>query len=225
MKISNPLRAVWCIIVKSRRGWCESCRLPLSRVLLLSLYWGGEVILIWGWYNSPEVTGDLMRGTWHWNVLCANAALPMQMTVEWRRVQGWERAAVPPRWSRSRRATKAAMHLEAFILISARIYPLFLWKNFPEAAGALVWLVRGSFLIDVIQKEGSWTLLTEASYDLSLLNNTPSKRNLWSVNPEVKTDCGQLVGWCEDGVCACLCLCVCVWTDCKSRHHCRWWDW
>lgn len=133
MKISNPLWAVWCIIVKSRRGWCELCRLPLSCMLLLSLYWGGEAILIWGWYNSPEVTGDLMRGTWHWNVLCANAILPMQMTVKWRRVQGWKRAAVLRRWLRSRRATEAAMHLDAFILISAWISPCFV-EDFPRGS-------------------------------------------------------------------------------------------
>lgn len=86
MKISDPLWAVWCIIVKSRRGWCELCRLPLScklTLLLLSLYREGRGDANMSLYNSPEVTGDLMRGTCQWNVFCASAILPMQMTGEW----------------------------------------------------------------------------------------------------------------------------------------------
>lgn len=63
------------------------CRLPSAcglTAVLQVLYWGGEVTLMRGWYNSPEVTGDLMRGTWHSNVFCASSFLPMQMTVKCR---------------------------------------------------------------------------------------------------------------------------------------------
>lgn len=97
MKISNPLWTIWWITVWSRSGWCEMCRLSLAcrlHVSLQVLYWGEEVMLIWGWYNGPEVTGDLMRGTWHWNVFCAGSFLPMQMTAKWRSVsEGREQAA------------------------------------------------------------------------------------------------------------------------------------
>lgn len=82
MKISDPLWALWCIIVKSRRGWCELCRLPLScklTLLPLSLYQGGRGDTNMRLYNCPEVIGDLMRGTWHWNVFRASKILPMQM--------------------------------------------------------------------------------------------------------------------------------------------------
>lgn len=67
-------------------AWWEMCRLPLARELtapLQVLYWGGEVMLIWGWYNSPEVTGDLMRGTWHRNAFYVSSLLPMQMMARW----------------------------------------------------------------------------------------------------------------------------------------------
>lgn len=77
----------YCVKQKADDGWWEQCRLPLAcrlTVPLQVLYWGGEVMLIWGWYNGLEVTGDLMRGTWHCNVFCASAILPMQMTAEWR---------------------------------------------------------------------------------------------------------------------------------------------
>lgn len=87
MKISNPLWVMWCISVQSRSGWWEMCRLPLAwklTVPLQVLYWGGEVTLIWGWCNSPEVTGDLMSRTCRWIVFCVSAILPMQMIVKWR---------------------------------------------------------------------------------------------------------------------------------------------
>lgn len=120
-----------------------------------------------------------------------------------------------------------ACRVDAFILISAWIFPLFcgrisqsqleLWRS-----GLDVWLVSVSFFLDVIQKEGTWTSLIECSYDLSLLNNTPSKRNLWSVNPEVNNrlqPAGRLMwGWC-------VCLCVCELTLKAGMHHCGWGDW
>lgn len=62
----------------------------------------------------------------------------------------------------------------------------------------------------------------EPSYDLSLLNNTPSKRNLWSVNPEVNNrlrPAGRLVR-----MCVCLDVYVCELTLKADMRHCGWWD-
>lgn len=147
MKISNPLWAVWCIIVESRRGWYESCRLPLSCVLLLSLYWEGEVILIWGWYNGPEVTGDLMRGTWHWNVLCANAILPMQMTVKWRRVQGWKTCTQSSTLIEITANNRSSDAFRCIYFDQCLHFPLVPWKNFPEPWEERVGGVTGSRLL------------------------------------------------------------------------------
>lgn len=49
------------------------------------LHWGGDVMLMRGWYNGPEVTGDLMRGTRLQNVFRAN---PLFCPCKWLRNGG-----------------------------------------------------------------------------------------------------------------------------------------
>ena len=143
MKINNPLGAVWCIIVKSRRGGCELCRLPLSCMLLLSLYWGGEVILIWGWYNSSEVTGDLMSGTWHWNVLCANTILPMQIYWKLEESAGLETCSSSLTVMEIAASNRSSDALRCVYFDQCLNWPFVLWKKFTEAARALQQRVGG----------------------------------------------------------------------------------
>lgn len=141
----------------------DVCRLPLARRLtepLQVLYWGGEVMLIWGWYNGPEVTGDLMRGTWHWNAFCASLSAHANdcEMEEWDR--GTETGSFPQKRLRSLWKTESVKKKTEMLFFPAKLkirnpciflFSLFSshWNSFTAAARDLKGCCGGvSWMID-----------------------------------------------------------------------------